>query len=489
MSPKEIEILVTALMRYESIAKNAMSWLTAEHLDAQYPSPLAGLLWDTVLSTLEKEKINKVPKTAEFAKQLFEAIVSDRFDEETAAGLITTGRGVIDAIFAEPEDATKQASAREMLSELHKEFVMQPEMARAFAAASASGDYAELSKVQAKLSAATMSISEESVYADPLSMLDTLDQPIDGELDADPAAGSRLLTGTVVDALHGGRGPYRGLMTLVLGPTSGGKTTLTHNIIAESCMLGHSVGLVSTEEDLESSPMAKSRLLAAASGIETTLWDAAGNDARRLSVPLTPAQLDRMKRMRANTKFYNFKTTPTFKDLTDRVEASAEERGGRQHDILLIDWAGPLAKVISQSRKNPSDHECLEHIAFECQEFAKKTGIAVFLLHQLTAETVKRSGIFGRYTEFDSQNCRKMSSYSGATYVLSPYDKQMRLRLIGVKMRADVKNYEIVAQLDPTRSRVTYMESMTVQGASFRDSKAPTSVEAGRKIPSARKAD
>jgi hypothetical protein len=277
-------------------------------------------------------------------------------------------------------------------------------------------------------------------------------------------------------------------MSLVLGPTSGGKTTLAHHLIAECAMLGHSVGLISTEEDLESSLMAKSRLLAAASGVDTDSWDAARCDARRLKTPLTPVQIDRIKRMRTNTAFYNFKSTPSFEDLANKVIGSAEARGGRQHDLIIIDWAGPLAKEIS-SVSHAADHVCLEDIAYQCQELAKKTGIAVFLLHQLGAEQVKKSSVFGRYTEFDSQNCRKMAAYSGATYILTPADSKLRLRIIGAKMRADVKNFEVVAQLDPTHSRVVYLDNMQVSGASFRDTKAPTSTEAGRRMPSMRKAE
>lgn len=477
-------MVVSILVRYESIAKTAMSWLTAEHIDNLHPSPVAGLIWDAALSTLQAA--GSLPKTASFFTQVYEAIVTERYDEAKAQELIGIGRSVIASIFEEPEDQTKQTAVRGMLKELHKEFVVIPEMTRAFAAATASGDYAELSKTQAKLSTALAAISEEGVYADPLNTIDDIDKPVSTEDHKGDDLGSRLITGTVLDALHRGRGVYRGFMSLVLGPTSGGKTTLAHNLIAESCMLGHSVGLVSTEEDLETSAMAKSRLLAAATGVSTDDWDAANNDVRRLTKPLTPAQIDRLKRMRASTKFYNFKSTPTFKDLTDRVEAAAEEIG-KLHDLLVIDWAGPLAKVISQASGEP-DHVTLESISFGCQEFSKKTGIAIFLLHQLSAEAVKRNGIFGKkYSEYDSSNCKKMAQYSAATYIITPCDKELRLRLIGAKLRADVKNFEVVAQLDPKFSRMTYLESMTTQGASFRDARAPVSNETGHKILSVRK--
>lgn len=484
LSPRDIEVIVAGLVNYESIAKSAQGWLTADHLNAYYPSPLPGVIWNAILNSLNVAEI--APKTPQFLKQLVKQTSEDHYGSEVPQWFVDASHAAIDAMMSTTVDEAAKVIVRKMLDVLHKTYVVDPEMERAFELAKASGDWEELKKTQVKLMAASSSISQDNIYSDPFSAMDRIDMPISPDDDVQDES-VRIVTGTVLDALHRGRGVYRGLMSLVLGPTGGGKTTLVHNMVAEMTAMGYSVGYVSTEEDLDTSDMAKNRLYAACTDRDTDEWDAARNDPRRLKVPLPPAQIERIKMLRKNTTFYSFAATPTWADLEARVIAN-KERTGKHHDILFIDWAGPLSVVISQATGAPP-HQCLEEIACGSQALAKKTGIAVFLMHQLAADRVASLKIFGKYSEMDSQNCKKMAQYAGAVYVISPYDPQMRLRVIGVKLRGDIKNFEVVAQLDPTHSKLHFLESMSVQGSSFRDRNNSAKQEVGKKTPAVRKAE
>lgn len=301
---------------------------------------------------------------------------------------------------------------------------------------------------------------EAAAGADAFESLDYLDRPMDeGPLVEES---HRIGTGVpYIDALHRGEGIYRGFTTLIAGATGGGKSVVNYELIASLTSQNYSVGLVATEEDPSKDPEPRARLWSACTDVTKQEWQAVGCDPRRLEYALPPPQIDRLRRIRSNLTIYRLSPV-TWASVISELENHFIINDNKMHDVVVVDWAGPLATDMVASGECSSMHEALENICiWASQHIARKYQCAVVIFHQLADAAVARSGVYGKYGKGDTQNCRKMSQHCAAMHVISQRDpKTDRARYIGAKLRFDKEGVESLIQLDYEHGRFSCIDDV-----------------------------
>lgn len=305
---------------------------------------------------------------------------------------------------------------------------------------------------------------------DFLSVLDHMDEePLTAEEIEQMERERRILTGTPLDELLRGFGVYKGFVTLVVGPSGGGKTLLNNQLASSLSSKGMSGYFLNTEEDITKSVEARARLFAAATKVSVDEWLEVGADPRLLvrSGKLSEAELDRLRDLRKYIKFpsYDGDGMGSIDDIIERLRTHYSLHQW-MYDLVVIDWCGPLAK------RMVDEHDYVEHDALEritmlaYQKIAKVYQCAVIVYHQTEDAVLKRKGVFGRYVMGDTQNCHKMHQHTAATIYLSPVDDEMRLRLILTKSRFD-PNVELVCYRDYQRGRLKVLPDMVAMNGRF----------------------
>lgn len=313
--------------------------------------------------------------------------------------------------------------------------------------------------------------------------LDSMNIPYDDDPNVQQRE-ARLKTGTPLDLLHGSQpGVYRGVASLLLGPTSGGKTVMAYEVITKAAAAGHNVGFFATEEDLEHSQESLSRVLAGVTGIPVSKWVDAKADARLLAGDLVSDKvLTQIRKFDEQTTVFRI-GSDFDADVMEEVIGSCRCR----FDVIVLDWAGPVADMAEMSGAASSTHQALERLMQTAQQVAKRLNCFFLVCHQLAAEKCARTGIWGQYSEYDSQNCKKLAQHAAACYILTPRDEggSEKARLIGAKLRHDVKGTELVVKLDYEQTQLRPCIGWRADSGSFVAPSGSKDIEGQATLPSA----
>ena len=468
IEPMDLDIVILAAVHSNSIAQKLAEWLDGEHL---YEA--GGYAWQFCIWDVVKEQVlsrGKLPNW-QFMTMRAKSIAEQHYPP-----------GVADEV-GQAMEAMKDAEAPaeevdRVIKLLYDHFVKDPTLEKEYILARTSGDWDRMRARILELNAPSASGSIDDQVSDLFSILDRLDIPVEEDDTVVAEDTSRIETGTVLDILHDGRGLYCGFVSLFLGPTSGGKTIMAMDLIARLTATGRKVAFFPTEENLESHPEAMSRLYAAVTGIKVSDWTAAKNDPRRLPPGVfTEEHKKFMIKCRENLYAFRFNEDLSWSSLEAQLR-DFESEHGNMPDFIILDWAGPLARHMVQSGECRDEHIALEQVMLNAQSVTRmhpSVGFVVF--HQLAADSCDKKGIFGSYHETDSQNCKKMAQHAAACYIITPRDegKTERARLIGPKLRYDVKGREIIVEMDYQRSRFRHMEFWEAKNRSFVDSRSGSS--------------
>lgn len=459
LTTRSFDLLLITSVQNPAYAKKLATWLEVSHMERAGALDWQCLIWERMLHLIAETGEVPVAESLAVSVKHF----GDRvYDEDVG----TTAAEAVKAMSACA--VPPQPDVDEIATCIREEYVDAFEAEKLYYEAKATGDWDQLAEsILGNISKRRMAM-EEKPFSDPFGVLDRLDIPVE-EDDYQEESTARLLTGTVLDQLHGGRGIYLGFCSLCLAPTSGGKTVLAYELIGALTAMGKSVGFFATEEDINQASESKSRVFAAVTDIRVDEWIAASNDPRRVSGDrFNDAQLQRLKDVREYCRFYDFPDTPTMA----QVEASLNmyhTDTGRMHDLIILDWAGPLAEEMESQGEANSTHQALERLMLRAQHIAKKHNCAFLVMQQLAADQCSKKGIWGKYTETDAQNCKKMAQHAAACYIITPRDEgnTERGRLIGAKLRFDKKGTEVVTQLDYQYNTLKYLENHSVSNGGF----------------------
>lgn len=462
----DVDAIIAGMLKYPDIGSKAAAWLTMDIIDTYSGGePVQPILVDTIRFSFADLK-----QTSVEAPQLVAVLPhAATYYLSSHPGLTQTADEIVAACLAALETLANFHPSREMVQQilavLYDEHVKKEQVQAAYQEYLGTDDWQSLMTKISTIDKDSNIAEGAVITVDPFAVLDEIDIPLS---DSSIVEAPRLLTGTVLDTIHNGKGMYRGFMSLLLGPTSGGKTIMANNLVASAAAFGLSVGFIPTEESLSDHIEARARLLAACSEVTVDEWLAAGCDVRRLATRPPKEQLDRLSRIRKNCTFYEVNASMGWHELAAMLEASAATMG-KMHELIVLDWAGPLSLQMMSTMKNVRDqHVALEMICHLSKDFAKKYNTTFLIMHQLAAEVCEKKGIFGKYLETDSQNCKKMAQYAAAVYVLSPRDLATdRGRLIGAKTRFDKKGFEIVVHMNYQRSRFEHLDNYVMSNTHF----------------------
>ena len=443
----DVDALLISLVNNMAIARRAAEWLDPRYFTTylgaeDWQMAVWAALRDILLQSSEDP-------TAEYLARSSYHFAMRLYGDEDVAGAARAA--VLEIVGIPPLREISEG----ILKHLYSKCVMGPEVQSLMVEARDSQDWAQVMQQLDELKTRrTQNLVDEKAAAevDAFAVLDRVDIPL--HEDTDPIVQSRVVTGLpYMDGVHGGKGIYRGFTTLVAGPTGGGKTVVNYELVASLTSQNLSVGMFATEEDLSVDLEARARLWAACSDITASEWVEAQCDPRRLENGIADAQLMRLRNMRSFLKVYSLDPV-TWSCLEAELENHYLINNNTMHDVVIIDWAGPLAEAMVANRECENTHGALERICmWATQRIARRYQCAVVIFHQLQDAAVKKKGIHGKYAKGDTQNCHKMSHHCAAMHVITPRNPDERGRYCGVKTRFDKEGTEVLIQLDYQHGR------------------------------------
>lgn len=461
----DVDKLLITLLNTPSLARRCAKWFNPEFLQTYLQAEVWQVVVWTSLRDLLLQSQVQFPDPEYLARAAHHTALRT-YGDESIGELARTCVLSIHGIEPMPE-VTKP-----IIEFVYNKCVMNPNMQALMMEAKDATDWNEVQKriEDINLERSRSIVDEKATQSvDPFGVLDRLDKPVEDEAIEELDEHHRIKTGVeYIDAVHGGKGLYRGFTTLVAGPTGGGKTVVNYELISKLTSQGYSVGLFATEEDPSTDMEARARLWAACSDVKVGEWIDAKCDPRRLASQPPPAQIDRLRSIRSSLKVYRLELV-TWSALIAELDTYFMLNKERMHDVVIIDWAGPLALDMVANGECRSDHEALERICYwSTINIARKYQCAVVVFHQLADAAVAKKGIFGKYGKGDTQNCHKMSQHCAAMHVITPRDKSGRGRYCGVKARFDPPDTEVVIKLDYDHGRfMDYIGTMTASNGRF----------------------
>ena len=460
----DVDRLLVAVINNTAFANKLAPWLEADALE-QFTGakPWQIAIWETLRDILiDGEHRDSVHPR--YLARYVEDTALRRYGDPEQAQLAKQAVLEIDGI-----QPLIEASIG-LIEYLHSKCVMGPEIAALLNELKGTSEWEKVAERVERLKgirSKDVGGDPEDEQIDPFSALDRLDKPpSQAELDAQ---NPRITTGVpYIDAIHATKGIYRGFLTLILGPTGGGKTIVSSELAASMSSKGMSVGMFGTEENAAISLEARARLWASCTSIPTSVWIDASCEPALLPEEhrLDEAQLENLRSMRDFVSIYNLEPV-TWSAIVTKLDMYFTKHG-KMHDLVIIDWAGPLAKDMIAAKEATAMHEALELICINAyQQIARRYNCAVVIFHQLSDEAVKKKSIFGAYSEGDSQNCHKMAQHCAAVHVISPRDGNNVCRYIGAKMRFDPKGVQTVIRMDYEHTRFNHHADKEVRGRTF----------------------
>lgn len=248
-----------------------------------------------------------------------------------------------------------------------------------------------------------------------------------------------------LDRLIGGHGFYKSNCYLVIGPTGGGKTTLTAQAAISMALLGKRVAVVSTEQPLNEGRL-KDKYWAVLTGKNADAFTPYDDEDKFPLDLLTDDHRHKAEVAMQNVLGFDFVSNPgTFAT----IEAIASQY---TPDVIFVDWAGPLAKAESALQKgdpNSAYSNCLRDLGLTARTVADRTGTVVVVFHQLRSD----GGLSPtqEWNHFDASDCKRMAHYFGYSMTLCPRDHNHIMAVRLTKARYGEVG-EAIVRLDGAKS-------------------------------------
>jgi len=469
----DVDHILILLINDEGMARKVSKWLDPNYLvDYMHATPWQFVIWVSLRQLLEGA--TEFPSKEYLQRMVFNTALRMYGDESVA-------KDAADAVQAIHGITPMFEIANERLTYLYKTCVESPNVQAAVADMNMNQDISDLlERVQQLRNDGLVALAgdESRQQLGAFDILDIMDDEGSMELAEQAAESARIPTGIpYIDTLHGGKGIYKGYVTMILGPSAGGKTITGCELASQLAAQGRSVGIFGTEENAVKSIEMRARLYAAGTQVSVADWMKAGCHPKMLPdvKPGTPEYdivIKCLQAMRRQLSLYDIGDNVSWQSIVGNIEGYAARHQGKMHDVVIIDWAGPLAEAMVVEKEASSMHEALERVTmWSFQQIASRYDCAVVLFHQLSTDAQKKKGVFGNYTMNDSQNCTKMAQHCGAVHVISPHNREDRARYIAAKMRFDKGNKENVVKLDYQHTRLHMQDHVAAIGNRFQDSK------------------
>lgn len=222
------------------------------------------------------------------------------------------------------------------------------------------------------------------------------------------------------DAACGG-GLYREEPHTIVLPTGEGKTTLSCQIAAFRARKGEKTLVVITEGGVNRKMTSK--VQGALLQMPCKAFDRDDTSPLRDPSSLTPTHLNYLANARGATRYIDLVDHGegvSWLDFVREYERCIDE--GFQPGLVIIDWAGLLAKSLVDNGVYRDQHMALEHIAISCTNFCKETRVPILITQQVTAAIAEQKGIRPTYTVQDVDGCKKWANHFCTAMIATKFD-------------------------------------------------------------------
>ena len=119
---------------------------------------------------------------------------------------------------------------------------------------------------------------------------------------------------------------------------------------------------------------------------------------------------------------------------------------GFQPGLIVIDWAGLLAKSLVDNAVYKDQHMALEHIAIQCTNFCKEFKVPILITQQVTAAIAETKGTRPTYTVQDVDGCKKWANHFCTAAISTKFDDKGFGTMFFEKTRYSEGNQRIILQ-------------------------------------------
>jgi RecA/RadA recombinase len=264
--------------------------------------------------------------------------------------------------------------------------------------------------------------------------------------DAKVVSSKRRPTGCIIfDQITGGIRERE--LIGILGPTSGGKTTLAVQIAVSMALQGEWVNFFSYEQPIV--PEIRDRMWSCASGVSRKKIE---------EVPLSQMEAVVFKSIKDIQP--RCKTLRAFdmqqKDIgyggMDEVEAIVQKEiaSGRHPKCVIIDWISVVARRFMSA--NSLDESNIRGVILGLCNHSKSISVkydtTVILMQQLNGEAGSRTNVRSKASHYDALDCKGFAFEMDACVVIGPKDPKNGNCVIKLTKARNVVNQECKAKLN-----------------------------------------
>lgn len=241
--------------------------------------------------------------------------------------------------------------------------------------------------------------------------------------------------------------------TLIM-PTGQGKTTMSSMIAGYRAKHGKKTMVVITEGGL--SRRITSKVQAALLNFEADLFLLDKNSPLNATnrEKLSDAQKGFLKAAVGAVRYIDLVdhgTGVTFSDFVTEYEKAISE--GFKPELIIIDWAGLLAKSLVDNGQYQEQHQALEHIAVSCVNFCKTTEIPILITQQVAAAIAEEKGISPKYVVQDVDGCKKWANHFCNAVISTKFDEDGYGTFYFEKVRYGPPNQYIIVKRDGAKAQ------------------------------------
>lgn len=241
--------------------------------------------------------------------------------------------------------------------------------------------------------------------------------------------------------------------TLIM-PTGQGKTTMSSMIAGYRAKFGKKTMVVITEGGL--SRRITSKVQAALLNLEADLFllDSSSPLAGANREKLTDAQKGFLKAAAGKVRYIDLVdhgTGVTFSDFVTEYEKAVGE--GFKPELVIIDWAGLLAKSLVDNGQYQEQHQALEHIAISCVNFCKSVEVPILITQQVAAAIAEEKGVKPDYVVQDVDGCKKWANHFCNAVISTKFTEDNFGTFFFEKVRYGPPNQKIIVKRDGARAQ------------------------------------
>jgi RecA/RadA recombinase len=265
--------------------------------------------------------------------------------------------------------------------------------------------------------------------------------------DARVVSSRRSPTGCIVfDEILGGGIRERELIG-ILGPTSGGKTTLAVQIACSKAKIGDWVNFFSYEQPIV--PEIRDRMWSCASGVSRKKIEEIPFDQMEKSVQNDIRLMQQMcKTMRA----FDMQGKGIGFGGMDEVEAVVQQEiaADRHPKLIIIDWVSVVARryMSANGIEESNIRGIILGMCNHAKSLAVKYETTVILMQQLNGEAGSRTNVRSKASHYDALDCKGFAFEMDACVVIGPKDPKNGNCVIKLTKARNVVNTERKAQLN-----------------------------------------